>query len=185
MVERAGGKCPRRPSRSDRPPRSSAAALALAEQRRSAASSRVSTQLETAMPSPRYSTHSWSSVVDAFRGLGQQAPDLAPLGEAVARLAASRYAAGLHPVQSMHTLRLFQHDVAGPDDEELRLDYEDGQFVVRYRRGADPDPRLSIAPPARMWTKRGADAIAMLERAVHHLGWFVEYRAASRTAPRR
>jgi hypothetical protein len=95
---------------------------------------------------------------------------------AVEQLATSPYAAGLYPVQSMHTVRLYQQDRVAPTDEELRLDFEDEAFVVRHRAGPTPDPRFALRPPAGVWTKRGPDAMALLERAFHHLRWFVEYR---------
>jgi hypothetical protein len=106
-------------------------------------------------------------------------PGKGPMGDAVARIAESRYAAGLYPVQSMHTLLLYQHDYAGPEDEQLRLDCEDGELVVRYRAGTTPDPRFALRPPPGIWEKRGTDVIALLERAFHHLRWFVEYKSAS------
>lgn len=131
----------------------------------------------------RYPTHSWDYVVPMFHQFAAEVPALALLGPAVARVAASRYAAGLYPVQSMHTLLLYQHDRAGNEDEQLRLDCEDGELVVRYRCGATPDPRFALVPPAGVWTKRGDDVIALLERAFHHLGWLVEYRTAAATSP--
>ena len=125
----------------------------------------------------RYATHSWPYVVSFFENFGRTYPEFAPLGPAVAQVAASRYAAGLYPVQSHHTLLLYQHDHAGPEDEQVRLDWEDGEFVVRYLNGRVRDPRIAIVPPKGIWTKRGPEAMPLLERAFHHLGWFVEYRA--------
>jgi hypothetical protein len=119
----------------------------------------------------RYPTHSWHDVVDQFR---KYSP--APLADAVAQIAASRYA-GLHPVASMHTLLLYQHDPAGhPEDERLVLDYESGEFVLRYQPGRVPDHAAALRVEQPTWTKRGKDSMALLDRAIHHLRWFVEYR---------
>jgi hypothetical protein len=103
--------------------------------------------------------------------------------DAVEQLATSPFAAGLYPVLSMHTVRLYQHDHAGPEDEEVRLDFEGGAFVVRHRTGATPDPRFTLQPTPGVWTKRGPDAIVLLERAFHHLRWFVEYHAPGPDGP--
>ena len=130
-----------------------------------------------------YPTHTWESVVDFFRQLADANPAFAPMGAAVEQLATSPYAAGLYPVQSMHTLRLYQQERAGPTDEELRLDFEDGAFVVCHRAGETPDPRFTLRAPPGVWTKRGPDAIVLLERAFHHLRWFVEYRGVVPDGP--
>lgn len=122
-----------------------------------------------------YRTHTWEAVARSFARLGREVPRFAPLGAAVAEVATSRYAAGLFPVQSMHTLLLYQHDRAGPGDDQLRLDWDGEQFVVQYLAGAKRDPRFALQPQARVWTKRGPAALPLLERAFHHLRWFVEY----------
>ena len=125
-----------------------------------------------------YLTQAWPDVVSFYDRLVDEASDFAPMAEFVRQLAASPYAAGLHPVTSMRTLRLFQHDHVAGTDEEVRVDFEDGVFVVRHRAGATPDPHFALRPPPGVWTKRGADGFALLERAFHHLRWFVEYRPA-------
>jgi len=77
----------------------------------------------------------------------------------------------------MHTLLLYQHDLAGhPEDERLVLDYESGEFVLRYQPGRAPDHPAALPAVPATWTKRGNDALALLDRAVHHLRWFLEYR---------
>lgn len=124
---------------------------------------------------PRYPTHSWPDVVDGFRELAD-VPALAPLAEAVAQIAGSRFAAGLYPVQSMHTLLLYQHDRAGPEDERLLLDAESGELVLRYQPGRLPDRAAAVRVTEAAWTGRGTDVLPLLERALHHLRWFVEYR---------
>ena len=124
----------------------------------------------------RYPTHSWSYVVDAFQRLAD-VPELAPLASAVPAIAATRYAPDLYPVKSMHTLFLYQHDRAGVEDERLALSCEDGQLVLRYQPGRLPNRVAALRVPEAPWTKRGPDAVALLERALYHLRWFVEYRA--------
>jgi hypothetical protein len=114
-------------------------------------------------------------VVDGFRDLAD-VPALAALAGAVPQIAASRYAAGLHPVKSMHTLLLYQHDRAGPEDERLVLECQGGELVLRHEPGRLPDRTAALRVPPTPWTKRGPDALALLERAFHHLRWFVEYR---------
>jgi hypothetical protein len=124
-----------------------------------------------------YPTRTWDAVRTFFRQLSESNAAFAPMHHAVEQLARSRYAGGLHPVTSMHTLRLYQHDAYSSFDEELRLDYEDGAFVVRHRTGTTPDPRFAIAPVAGVWTTRGSDPMALIDRAFHHLRWFVEYES--------
>jgi len=124
-----------------------------------------------------YRTHTWPQVVAAFERLASMNDQFAPMADAVARIASSPYATGLYPVQSMHTLRLYQHERYAQTDEELRLDLEDGSFAVRHRAGTTPDPRFTLSEPVGVWEKRGPDAMALLERAFHHLRWFVEYDA--------
>ena len=126
-----------------------------------------------------YRAHSWPLVVETFRRLSRDVPQFAPFGEAVAELAASRYAAGLFPVASMFTLLLYQHERWGPHDDHLRLEWDGQQFVVKYLSGAMPDPRFAQRLTAGVWTKRGPAALPLLERAFHHLRWFVEYREAA------
>jgi hypothetical protein len=84
----------------------------------------------------------------------------------VEAVAGSRYAPGLFPVQSMHTLRLFQQDHFSFDDDQIKVNLEDGEFVVRYSSGGASAPA---------WTKRAEDGFAALERCLEHLRWFVEY----------
>jgi len=123
----------------------------------------------------RHATHSWRWVVDAFAELAD-VPSLAPLAAAVAQIAASPYAAGLYPVKSMHTLALYQHDRAGSEDERLVLTCDGSELVLRYRPGQWPERTAALPAPEPEWEKRGSDALDLLERAFHHLRWFVEYR---------
>ncbi len=125
----------------------------------------------------RSKTHLWPDVVSFFQSRDASVPEFAAMGAAVAALAQSRYATGLHPVQSMHTLILYQHDRAGPEDERLVLEVEGGELVLRYQPGRWPERTAALRTSPPEWTKRGSDAVALLERALHHLRWFVEYDA--------
>src|SRR6266516_4985174 len=89
-----------------------------------------------------YPTHSWEYVVAAFDETAAANNYFAPMLAAVEQLAASPYADGLYPILSMHTVRLYQNERVTEIDEELRLDFEDGQFVVRHRSGFTGDPRF-------------------------------------------
>ena len=130
-----------------------------------------------------YPTHSWEYVVRSMREYAAANSYFAPMRDAVTQLAASPYASGLHPVLSMHTVRLYQHERASAADEEVRLDFEDGEFVVRHLPGGTPDPRFTINQPAGIWTRRGSNAMALLERALHQLRWFNEYRSVRPADP--
>ncbi|HEX8454053.1 MAG TPA: hypothetical protein VF647_18345 [Longimicrobium sp.] len=105
------------------------------------------------------------------------------MADFVERLAGSRYAAGLFPVKSMHTVRLYQQQRYSTWDDEIRVDYDSGEFVVRYLSGGvwrHLEPR---AAPG-VWLKRSPDGFEALERCFHHLRWFVEYHGVdAQTTP--
>jgi len=124
----------------------------------------------------RYPTQTWPAVVAAFAGLAD-VPALAPLARAVEQIAVSRYAAALFPVKSMHTLLLYQHPTAGPEDERLVLAHEDGELVLRFERGQLAAPPASLRTTVPEWETRGLDALTLLGRAADQLRWFVEYGA--------
>jgi hypothetical protein len=131
----------------------------------------------------RHRTLQWSNVVEHFRMLGVSKPQFAPLADAVARVARSRYAAGLYAVKSTHTLILWEHDHSAPADAHLRLDGESGELVMRYVPGTIPDPQLALTPVHGAWTQRGTDVLVLLERAFHHLHWFVDDRQTAAAKP--
>jgi|GEM_PF-5141822 len=116
-----------------------------------------------------YPAHSWPYVVSAFRGLAEANAHFAPMAAFVERLATSAYAAGLHPMKSMFGLRLSQHPLVSFEAEYLWVEWEDGEFVVRYQG------RLG----APVWTKRDPDGMAALERLFEHLRWFTEYHGVA------
>lgn len=117
--------------------------------------------------------HTWASVREFFRQLAAENDHFAPMHEFVEQLAASRYASALYPLQSMHTLGLSQHPSVSVDAERLSVEFEDGQFLVRYQGG----------PTAAVWTKRHPEGMVALERLFEHLRWFNKYNEpASRSA---
>ena len=120
-------------------------------------------------------THTWEYVLGSLRKLAAANAYFEPMRDAMAQLAASPYAAGLYPVLSMHTVRLYQNEHYSAFDEELRLDFEDAEFVLRHRSGSTPVPQFAKSKVAGVWVKRGPQAMPLLERAFHHLRWFNEY----------
>src|SRR4051812_47046407 len=76
-----------------------------------------------------YPAHSWASVVGFFGDIAEANTVFAPMRDFVERLASSRYATGLYPQQSMHTLRLSQSPTVSQEVARLSVDHEDGEFV--------------------------------------------------------
>ena len=129
-----------------------------------------------------YRTHGWERVREYFAEVEQYRPDLQPMWELVERLAASHYAVGLHPVQSMWTLLLYQVPEYDPQREpRICVEYDPGssEFVVQYHAGPYEQP-FSTQPLESHWVKRHPDGIAGLERCFKHLRWFSEYRSGAR-----
>lgn len=119
-----------------------------------------------------YPTHTWPRVLERSRKRAEREPQWAPMRDLVERIAASPYAAGLHPMLG-HELRLSPHERFNLLSDEVRIALEGGEFVVRYKGG----------PTAATWTTRDRDGFAALERFLHHIRWFVEYRAAPSDGP--
>jgi hypothetical protein len=122
-----------------------------------------------------YPTHPWSWVLQVFEDCARANPCFAPLHEFAVRLSQSRYAAGLYPVQSMHSIRLYQQDPCSDEDEMVHVVFEQGAFTVRHYPSATRPP--GTGTPA-VWSRHGKDGFAILEGCLRHLGWFVEYRNA-------
>jgi hypothetical protein len=131
-------------------------------------------------PPPEWRTHSWERILEFFRGCARANPYFVPLGQFATRLAASRYAQGLFPVQSMHSVRLYQNDRVTNDDPMVHVVFDHGEFVVTYWPGA---LRPSRAGTPAVWERRGPDGFGILEGCLRHLGWFVEYRLAEPPSP--
>lgn len=129
-------------------------------------------------PQWEWPTHSWTSVVEFFRSCEEANPYFSPLHQFAVRLAESRYAPGVFPVQSMHSVRLYQQERNTDLDPFIHVTFEQGAFTVVYHPGASR-PRL-LGTPAE-WSRRGEDGFGILEGCFRHLGWFVEYSSAHST----
>ncbi len=128
-----------------------------------------------------YRAHGWEKVRESFADIEEYRPDLRPMQELVDRIAASRYAAGLHPVASMWTVLLYQVPDYDPSREPrivIEYDAAAGEFVVQYHAGPYARPYSTQALESR-WTKRHPDGLFALERCFHHLGWFTDERSAT------
>lgn len=121
-----------------------------------------------------HEAHSWQDVACSFRDLADENAYFAPMAAVVERLARSPYAAGLFPVKSMHTVRLYQQQRYFVWDDEIRVEYDSGEFVVRYFSGGGFRHLEPRAAPG-VWMKRSPDGFAAFERCLHHVRWFVEY----------
>ena len=121
-------------------------------------------------------TQSWESVASGFRGIADANPGFARMAHMAEQLAASPYAAGLFPVQSMHTIRLYQHDRYSASDDAIQIDidFDTEELVVRYRAWRFSES-YTLPELERSWTKRTRDGFAAVERCIQHLHWFVEY----------
>ena len=117
---------------------------------------------------------SWPSVAAFYRRLAPDHPAGAPMAALAEALAASSYAAALHPATS-HAALLLGATPRFADHEALRVEYEPGvagvpgEFVLSYRGG----------PVAPGWSTRTPDGAAGVARFLHHQRWAVEYRAGA------
>ena len=129
-----------------------------------------------------YQTHSWPSVVSFYQDGARAHARLTPMAALVARIAASPYAAGLHPVTSHYLLRLFARERFDFYDDQIVIDHDGEVFEVRY----SSSPRVrqhSLKPITSEWSKRTHDGFDALERCLHHLRWFTEeHESRSRPA---
>lgn len=127
-----------------------------------------------------YPAHPWEWVVTSCRDAARANPYFLPLDRFATRLAASRYARGLFPVKSMHSIRLYQGDRYTNDDPMVHVLFEQGEFVVRYWPGS---LRPSRAGTPALWERRGPDGFGILEGCLRHLGWFIEYSRPATPSP--
>ena len=117
---------------------------------------------------PTYPHHSWTDVSAFYTEIAATNAQVGPMRDFVVQLARSRYADALYPMQSMQTLILSLHEQVHQYQDRVSVDYEEGEFVVRYQGG----------PTAAVWTARRPDGMAALERFFHHVGWFPQQVAA-------
>ena len=120
----------------------------------------------------RSQTRSWASVAEQFQSRANEDPRLAPLAALVGTLAVSAYARGLYPVTSHDRLRLFQSEWWSPFDDEISIEYQNGEFVVEHHLRSWPRPVVG-----GMSVTRGVDGLAALEAAIRRSGWFIRYQA--------
>ena len=115
-----------------------------------------------------YPHHTWPQTVRLFDEIAAEQPRLALMRAFVGQVAASKYAAGLNPLTSHATLLLSPNDTLLTGYDEVKIDLEDGEFVVRYHG----------SPTSATWTTRDTNGMAALERFLQHIRWFVEYNRA-------
>jgi hypothetical protein len=121
-------------------------------------------------------------VVEFYRDAAADGPRFAAMADLVERLAASPYAAGLHPVTSHYLLQLFPNDEFDFSDDQIQVEHDGEAFDVRYVALARVH-RHDRVPTKSHWKKRSPDGFAALERCLHHLRWFtVEPQSQSRPA---
>ena len=117
-----------------------------------------------------YRTKSWSSVVAFYQKDAPNGARIARMAELVARIAASKYAAALHPVTSHYLLRLFAHDSWDTSDDQIQIEHDGDAFEVRYVASGRPH-NAQQAPVHSTWHRRDVDGYAALERCLDHLRW--------------
>jgi len=128
-----------------------------------------------------YMTHTWSSVVSFYQKAAPNGVRVARMAELVARVAASPYAAALHPVTSHYMLRLFAHDTWDTSDDQIQVEHDGEAFEVRYVASGRPhNPQQ--APVHSDWHRRDVDGYAALERCLDHLRWVPSVSAPASSA---
>ena len=78
----------------------------------------------------------------------------------------SPYARGLYPVTSHDRLRLFQTERWSPYDDEIRVEYRGGEFVVEHHLRRWPRPLAGAASITRC-----AGGFAAVESALRRACW--------------
>jgi hypothetical protein len=77
-------------------------------------------------------TESWQKVTSFYRDITEKNPFFRPMMELAEQIAASKYACGLHPWTSMHTLCISQTPEADTDKEVLRISLDPRDRVLVY-----------------------------------------------------
>jgi hypothetical protein len=123
-------------------------------------------------------THSWQEVMKFYRDITEKNSFFRPMAELTEQIAASKYASGLYPWTSMHTLCISQTPEADSDKEVLRisLDPRDGALVYDFQETG------SALPKYKHWIRRcSPDAgFSRFERFVQLKKWFVDSKPLSR-----
>ncbi len=120
-------------------------------------------------------TQSWQKVTKFYRDRTEENPFFLPMMELAQQIAASKYASGLYPWTSMHTLCMSQTPEADLTKEVFRiaLDPQDGALVFDFQETG------STLPKYQHWIRRCSpdEGFARFERFVRLKKWYVEYGA--------
>lgn len=118
-------------------------------------------------------TESWESVTRRFRGVAESNASFRPMLELVEKIGASKYASGLYPWTSMHTLCISQTQEADSDKEVLRIsrDPHTGNLIFDFQETG------STLPKYQHWIRRcpPEEGFSRFERFVKLKAWFVDY----------
>jgi hypothetical protein len=122
-------------------------------------------------------TQTWQKVTKFYRDITEKNTFFRPMLELAEQIAASKYASGLYPWTSMHTLCISQTPEADSDKEVLRisLDPQDGVLVYDFQETG------STLPKYQHWTRRCSpdEGFSRFERFIQLKKWFVDYRPQS------
>jgi hypothetical protein len=118
-------------------------------------------------------TQSWQKVTEFYRDITEKNSFFRPMMELADQIAASKYASGLYPWTSMHTLCLSQTPEADTDKEVLRISLDPRDRVLVY----DFQETGSTLPKYQHWMRRCStdEGFSRFERFVQLKKWFVDY----------
>ena len=122
-------------------------------------------------------TQSWQKVTKFYRDITEENPFFRPMAELAEQIAASKYASGLYPWTSMHTLCISQTPEADSDKEVLRISLDPRGGVLVY----DFQETGSTLPKYEHWIRRCSpdEGFSRFERFIRLKKWFVDYRSLS------
>ena len=123
-------------------------------------------------------TQSWQKVTKFYREITEKNPFFRPLADLAEQIATSKYATGLYPWTSMHTLCISQTAEADTDKEVLRISLDPTDRVLVF----DFQETGSTLPKYEQWVRRCSpdEGFPRFERFVQLKKWFVDYRPLSR-----
>ncbi len=123
-------------------------------------------------------TQPWSKVTKFYRDIAEKNPFFRPLADLAEQIETSKYATGLHPWTSMHTLCISQTAEADSDKEVLRisLDPRDGVLVFDFQETG------STLSKYEHWVRRCSpdEGFHRFERFMQLKKWFVDFRPLPR-----
>jgi hypothetical protein len=124
-----------------------------------------------------FQTQSWQKVTKFYRDIAEKNSFFRPMTELAEQIAASKYASGLYPWTSMHTLCICQTPEADLNKEVLgiSLDPRDGALVFDFQGTG------STLPKYQHWIRRCSadEGFSRFERFVGLKKWFVDYKPLS------